>query len=288
MATLTSVLWALSFVTESGVDLLQSQATVASHLPGLEATSALGAALGVRVERPVIGVHLGLLHQILRHAVFVFDSHVHVLRQEDHIDSLGRGAQAGEMVRGSESLWLPLVVPDSSGKLLGTWEINAPVAVQIVRAQQIADGQVIVRRRDFADDDVRGTGRDQQNIVVADLQRAHVQSSVDGAARRAIALTATALVFLRVGAQHHVTTDLFARSVDAHVQVLLVTTRSVNDTGPVAVVESLSLGHAVQLARIRSLPVGNPLVEDILKFHGVELGALLLPEVNIPLGTVLK
>ena len=54
-----------------------------------------------------------------------------------------------------------------AGKFHLAREIDSPIAVEIIVARHVADGQVIVGSFHFADLDVGRSDGDQQNVVVA-------------------------------------------------------------------------------------------------------------------------
>lgn len=77
-------------------------------------------------------------------------------------------------------------------------------------------------------------------------------------------------------------------SVDADIVALVVAKRSVSHFGLVAIVESFTPRHAVQLARVRRFGVRDPLVEGSLERNAVEFRALLLSKIGLGFGAVLS
>lgn len=67
---------------------------------------------------------------------------------------------------------------------------------------KVADGEIIVRRGAFLDDDIGRTLGNQQNVVVADLQVVHVEQAGDRLARRSVTLALSTLILTCWGSEH--------------------------------------------------------------------------------------
>lgn len=125
------------------------------------ATAAAGRARSERGVCPSVGVRAGQMGRRFGHTVFVVDAHIGVLVQQHQIDGFGGGAQACDVIGCGEALWLAIVVPNRSGKCQRARKIDAPIAIQIIMAAGIANGQIIVRWSTLLDHDVRGLTWDQ-------------------------------------------------------------------------------------------------------------------------------
>ena len=169
----------------------------------------------------------------------------------------------------------------------GARKVDPIVTIEMVEAGQIPNRQIVVRGGPLADQHVRGTGRDEQQIVVPDLQIAGIEQPGRRLAAAAVAATDATLVLLGLRAQHHVAADRLTGAVHAHVERFIIAARSVRHLRPVPVVEPLAHRHTVQLAGVRRPGVRYPLVPVSLERDVVKLRTLLLAEVQLALGTVL-
>jgi len=188
--------------------------------------------------------------QGLRNAVLVFEADVLLLHQHDNEDALRDGTAAGQLIGSSETHGFALVVPPRVGEEHGAWEIDAPVAVQVVVTTVVPAGQIIAGRRRLLDTDIGSTLGKEQQVIVTGSQVFGGDGVADRLAGASISTTLTALVLLSIAAQHHVTAHGHALSIDAHVQILVIAAGTVDHRLPLAIVEALALGHAVQLAGI--------------------------------------
>lgn len=225
--------------------------------------------------------------QRFRDAVLVVNAHILVLHQHNDVDTLGYGTTASQLIRRRKAHRLALIVPPAARIEHGTWEINAPIAVQIIVTCLIAAGQIVVRWRRFLNANIRGSLGHEQQIVIPSSQITRGIRVLDGLAGAAIAATLATLVLLGLAAQHHVAANRHALAIDTHVQVFVVAPCAIHDHLPLAIVEALALGHAVQLTGIGRVGVGHPFVEHAIEFGIVEARALQSPEIRLLLGTVL-
>lgn len=278
--------WLGLLVAQRWIDFSQGDAIVACDLSTLSATAA-GSTAGIElVMRPCVRILLRVT-KALRNAVLVVEADVLLLHQHNYEEALRDGTAAGQLVGSGEAHWLPLVVPPRVREEHGAWEVDAPIAVQVVVSTVVPAGQVIAGGHSLLDTNVSGSLWKEQQVIVSRSQILRGDGVANGLAGAAITATLSALVLLGIAAQHHVTAHRHALPVYAHVEVLVVAAGSVHHLLPLTVVEPLALGHTVQLAGIGCICVRHPLVEDSIKLLPVEAGALLRPEVGFFLRTVL-
>ena len=142
--------------------------------------------------------------------------------------------------------------------------------------------EVIVGRLGLADDDVGGSGRNEQDVVVARLEVVCGVQALDRVAGGIVASALAAHVLLGRGTQHLVaanglkesnwiliqrhlsvggaTTDQ-TLSIDADVGALIVAECTVDDTTSVPVIEAFAARHAVQFALVGGPRVRHPPVD---------------------------
>lgn len=127
-------------LAERAIRRFQTPPSGTSHVSRLHTTTATDAARSELVERPRIGFLVRALLDRLGDTVLVPDAHVGVLVEQDNVEGLVCGTEAGEFVGGEEALGVSVVVELAAGELEGPGEVDAPVAVQVVEARGVADG----------------------------------------------------------------------------------------------------------------------------------------------------
>lgn len=152
----------------------------------------------------------------------------------------------------------------------GPWEVNAPIAVEIVMSRQVANSQIVVRWRRLLNANIGCPLRDEQQIVVAGGQIIRAVRVLNGLAGAAISATLATLVLLGIAAQHHVTANGHALAIHTDIQILFIAACTINHLVLLTIVETLAFGHAVQLAGIGSIDVWHPLVEQAIELGVIE------------------
>ena len=104
---------------------------------------------------------------VFRETVFVFDAGIGLLVEQDDVESFASRPQSRYSFGSDEGVWFTFVVERGAGEFHLAREIDSPIAVEIIVARHVADGQVIVGSFHFADLDVGRSDGDQQNVVVA-------------------------------------------------------------------------------------------------------------------------